>query len=505
MTLTLLAFAALLAISFARVPIAFAMGIVGFVGFAILRGGVDPALGQLEKVAFSTGLNYELTVLPLFILMGNFVTSARLSEDLYNAANSFLGHRRGGLAMATVVACGGFASVCGSSMATAATMAKVAMPSMRRYGYSDKLAAASIASGGTLGILIPPSTIMVIYGIMTQTNIGHLFAAGILPGIVAVFFYLMAVQWIVRRDPKSGPPAQRQTWRQRMETLRGVGWFGLAAVIILALTRVHWSNPDGQLSLGFDMSREAAGRYVLSPDTAGIVGALAVFGLAIIFKGVVSVIALFLLVMVGIYGGIFTPTEAAGIGAAGAFLFAVLGGQLTWAKLYKVLLESAVTTAMMFTVLMGAVLFSDFINFTGFAEALVRFVNELGVNRWGVIFAIVIIYIILGTAMEELSMILLTVPVFFPLVMSLGFDQALGVPPGMVGVWFGILIVCVVEIGMISPPVGVNIFVLRSVLPDVSTKTIFSGVMPFFTMDCLRLAVLTAFPIISIWLPSHMK
>jgi TRAP-type C4-dicarboxylate transport system permease large subunit len=504
MTLTLIAFAVLLAISFARVPIAFAMGLVGFVGFALLRG-FEPALGQLEKVAFATGLNYELTVLPLFILMGNFVTSARLSEDLYRAANSFLGHRRGGLAMATVVACGGFASVCGSSMATAATMAKVAMPSMRKYGYSDKLAAASIASGGTLGILIPPSTIMVIYGIMTQTNIGHLFAAGILPGIVAVCFYLLAVQWVVRRDPKAGPPAQRQGWRERMAALRGVGWFALAAVLILGATRLRWADAGGAFSLGFDLARAAPGKYLLDPQAAGIVGALVVFAMALIFKGVVSVIALFLLVMVGIYGGIFTPTEAAGIGAAGAFLFALIGRELTWRKLYTVLLESAVTTAMMFTVLMGAVLFSDFINFTGFAEALVKFVNELGINRWGVIFAIVIIYILLGTAMEELSMILLTVPVFFPLVMSLGFDQALGVPPGLVGVWFGILIVCVVEIGMISPPVGVNIFVLRSVLPDVPTKTIFSGVMPFFTMDILRIAVLTAFPIISLWLPSHMK
>jgi TRAP-type C4-dicarboxylate transport system permease large subunit len=482
MTWTLVAFAILLAISFARVPIAFAMGIVGFAGFAVLRG-VEPALGQLEKVAFATGLNYELTVLPLFILMGNFVTSARLSEDLYRVANSFLGHRRGGLAMATVVACGGFASVCGSSMATAATMAKVAMPSMRRYGYADKLAAASIAAGGTLGILIPPSTIMVIYGIMTQTNIGHLFAAGILPGIVAVFFYLMAVQWVVRRDPKAGPSARRQGWSERMAALRGVGWFALAGLLLVGAARFS----------------------LFDEKTAGVVAAFVVFGLALIFKGVVSVIALFLLVMVGIYRGIFTPTEAAGIGAAGAFLFAILGGELTWRKLYKVLVESAVTTAMMFTVLMGAVLFSDFINFIGFAEALVKFVNELGLNRWGVIFAIVIIYVILGTAMEELSMILLTVPIFFPLVMSLGFDQALNVPPGLVGVWFGILVVCVVEIGMISPPVGVNIFVLRSVLPDVPTKTIFAGVMPFFTMDIVRVAVLTAFPIISLWLPSQMR
>ncbi len=441
MTITLIAFAILMTISFARVPIAFAMGIVGFVGFAILRGGIDPALGQLEKVAFSTGLNYELSVLPLFILMGNFVTSARMSEDLYRAANGFLGHRRGGLAMATIVACGGFGAVCGSAMATAATMAKVAMPSMRRFGYSDKLAVASIASGGTLGILIPPSTIMVIYGIMTQTNIGHLMAAGILPGLVAIGFYLLAVQYVVRTDPAAGPRGERTPWRERMRLLANV-----------------W-----------------------------------------------GVSVLFLIVMVGIYGGFFTATEAAGIGAAGAFLFALFRGELTWAKLYKVLLDSAVTTAMMFTVLMGAILFSDFINFTGFAEALVKFVNELGVNRWGVLAAILLIYILLGTAMEELSMILLTVPVFFPLVMSLGFDKALGVPPGLIGVWFGILIVCVVEIGMISPPVGVNLFVLRSVLPDVPTGMIFRGVLPFFTIDIVRIGVLAAFPIISIWLPSHMR
>jgi C4-dicarboxylate transporter DctM subunit len=276
----------------------------------------------------------------------------------------------------------------------------------------------------------------------------------------------------------------------------------VAAVLIVAATGFHVSDAGW---IGFDLGRDAKGKYLLDPKSAGVVGAFVVFALAVFFKGVVGVIALFLLVMVGIYQGIFTPTEAAGIGAAGAFVFAIIGGELTWRKLYKVLLESAVTTAMMFTVLMGAVLFSDFINFTGFAEALVKFVNDLGVNRWGVIFAIVIIYILLGTAMEELSMILLTVPIFFPLVMSLGFDQALGVPPGLVGVWFGILIVCVVEIGMISPPVGVNIFVLRSVLPDVPTKTIFAGVMPFFTMDILRIAVLTAFPIISLWLPSHMK
>ena len=440
MTISVIAFVALLALCFARIPIAFAMGIIGLAGFAALRG-FDPAFHQVAQTTFVTGINYELSVLPLFILMGNFVTSARLSEDLYRAANGFLGHRRGGLAMATVVACAGFASVCGSSMATAATMAKVAMPSMRKYGYSDRLAAGSIAAGGTLGILIPPSTIMVIYGIMTQTNIGKLFAAGILPGIVGTFFYLLAVQYVVRTDPKAGPPGERVLWGRRMRVLVDV-----------------W-----------------------------------------------GVVALFLLVMVGIYGGIFTPTEAAGIGAAGAFLFALYRRELTWRKLYGILLESAVTSAMLFMVLIGATLFSDFINQAGFSESLLAFVRGLNVNRWGVILAIIIIYVMLGCVLESLSMVLLTVPVFFPLVMSLGFDQALGTTPEMVQVWFGILIVVVVEISLLTPPVGLNVFVLRSVLPDVATGTIFRGVMPFFVMDIFRIAVLAALPIISIWLPSHMK
>ncbi|MGH7003297.1 MAG: TRAP transporter large permease, partial [Alphaproteobacteria bacterium] len=359
----------------------------------------------------------------------------------YKAANGFLGHRRGGLAMATVVACGGFASVCGSSMATADTMAKVAMPSMRRFGYSDGLATGSIAAGGTLGILIPPSTILVIYGIMTQTNIGKLFAAGILPGIVGILFYLAAVQWVVRRNPEAGPPGVRQSWATRMRTVADV-----------------W-----------------------------------------------GVVVLFALVMVGIYGGIFTPTEAAGIGASGAFLFALYRRELNLRKLYAILLESAITTAMLFMVLIGATLFSDFINQAGFAEALLDFVQTLDVNRWGVLLAIIIIYIILGCVLESLSMILLTVPVFFPLVMSLGFDTALGYPKEMIQVWFGVLVVVVVEISLLTPPVGLNVFVLRSVLPEVSTGTIFRGVLPFFVMDLFRIAVLAGLPIIAIWLPSHMR
>jgi tripartite ATP-independent transporter DctM subunit len=315
------------------------------------------------------------------------------------------------------------------------------MPSMRRYGYSDRLATGSIAAGGTLGILIPPSTLMIIYGIMTVTPIGKLFTAGILPGLVGIFFYLLAVQWVVRRDPKAGPPGQRQGWGERIIAVRGV-----------------W-----------------------------------------------GVVALFLLVMVGIWGDFFTATEAAGIGAFGAFCFALLRRELNWKKLYDVLLESAITSAMLFMVLIGATLFADFLNQAGFSEALLKFVRELGIGRWGVLIAIIVIYVILGCVLESLSMVLLTVPVFFPLVMSLGFEQSIGTSRELVQIWFGILIVIVVEISLLTPPVGLNVFVLRSVLPDIPTSTIFRGVMPFFVMDLFRIAVIAGLPIISIILPSYMK
>ena len=285
----LVGLAALLVFAFMRIPIAFVMIAVGYLGMAWVLNPVG-ALFNVGQTAFDAAINYELSVVPLFILMGNFVARANLAAELYNASNAFLGHRRGGLAMATVVACGGFSAICGSSLATAATMSKVAMPSMRRFKYDDSLATGSIAAGGTLGILIPPSVILVIYGILTQQSIGKLFAAGILPGLIGVLFYLLAVRYVTWRRPAAGPVAERQDWPARLRALRQV-----------------W-----------------------------------------------GVVVLFVLVMGGIYGGIFSPTEAAGIGAVGAFLFALLRGSLTWAILWEVLEESASTTAMLFTVLIGA-------------------------------------------------------------------------------------------------------------------------------------------------------
>jgi tripartite ATP-independent transporter DctM subunit len=430
MTEALIGFAAFLALAFLRVPMAFAMGIVGFFGFAY-KLNFSAAAAMIGQTTYETGLSYTLSVIPLFILMGNFVVRARMSEELYRAAHAFLGHLRGGLAMSTVIACGGFGAICGSSIATAATFSKVAYPSMRRFGYSDRLAAGAIAGGGTLGILIPPSTIMVIYGIMTETSIGKVFIAGILPGLLATVLLCLAVRWITWRDPAAGPPAKRCTWAERL----------------------------------------AASKHVW------------------------PVVLLFLLVIGGIYAGWFTATEGAGIGAGAAFLFALARRALTWKVLLEVLIESARTTSMLFMILIGALIFANFINYTSMPADLKGFAAQFQATPWLVIAAICVIYVVLGTAMEELSMILLTVPLFFPMVTALGYDP----------IWFGIVVVIVVQIGLISPPVGMNIFVVKNLIRHLSIGTVFRGVTPFTVALVVLLASIVAFPELATYLPKFMK
>ena len=430
MTEAILGLLALLTLSFLRVPIAISMGLIGFLGVWWMRG-IGPSMASATTVVYESGFQYALSVVPLFILMGNFVTRAGMSKELYRAGYTFVGHFRGGLATATVLACGGFGAICGSSIATAATMTKVAYPSMRDHGYSDKLAAGTIAGGGTLGILIPPSTLMVIYGIITETNIGRLFAAGAIPGLVAIVLLCLAVQYITWRDPAAGPRAERATWGERFQALKDV-----------------W-----------------------------------------------AVAALFVIVIGGIYGGVFTATEGAGIGAFGAFGFALFRRTLSARALLDVLVESARTTGMLFMILVGALVFANFVNYTTMPAELKAFVTQYQLHPYAVMAAICVIYVLLGTAMEELSMILLTVPVFFPLVVSLGFDP----------VWFGIIIVVVVQIGLISPPVGMNMFVVKSMLPSISTATIFRGVAPFVVAEIVLLAIVVAFPEISLWLPRLLK
>ena len=436
MTVALVGFACLLILVFLRLPIAFSMGIVGFTGFGLLTGW-KPSLSMIGTLVSETALNYGLSVIPLFILMGNLVSRAGLSAELYAASNAFLGHRRGGLAMATIVACGSFSAICGSSLATAATMSKIAMPPMRRYGYSDSLATASIAAGGTLGILIPPSVILVIYGLMTETSIRELFAAGFLPGLLGIGLYLVAVQYVVWRRPQDGPQAERMAWPDRIRALGGV-----------------WGT-----------------------------------------------ILLFVLVIGGIYGGVFTPTEAAGIGAGGAFLLALARGVRSWRDYYDVLVNSARTTAMLFTVLFGALIFSNFVNRAGLPTALLDFVSSFDMSPLIVLLVILAIYIILGCVFESLSMLLLTIPIFFPVVQGLSYA---GLGPEEILVWFGVIAVVVTEISLITPPVGLNVFVLAGVLKDVKTTTIFKGVTPFWCVDIIRLLILVLLPGYVLLLPNWL-
>ncbi|HJO87899.1 MAG TPA: TRAP transporter large permease [Rhodospirillales bacterium] len=414
---------------FGGVPIAFGMIIVGTVGFAYLSG-LTPAMAMVGQVAFDTVLNYEFSVLPLFILMGNFITRSRLSEELYTASYAFLGHRRGGLAMATIVACAGFSAVCGSSLATAATMSKVAMPSMRRFGYADSLAAGSIAAGGTLGILIPPSVILVLYGIMTETEIGKLFAAGFLPGLLGMVLYMVSANLVSRFRPELGPPADRTEWPERMAAMKGI-----------------W-----------------------------------------------GILMLFMLVMGGIYLGVFSPTEAAGIGASGAFFFALARRTLNLRAIAEVLIETGRTSTMVFIVLIGAIMFSNFVDVTRAPNHIQTFVENLQVAPIYIILIILAIYIVLGCVLDSIAMMLLTVPIFYPLVAGLGYDL----------IWFGIIVVVVIEISLITPPIGLNVYVLRATLPDVALGTIFRGVTPFIVADIIRLALLVLLPGFVMLLPNLM-
>lgn len=425
----LIGFAAVLVLAFMRMPLGLALGLVGVIGFAHLAS-YRAAISSAARLVIDAGQSYGLSVVPLFILMGLMVERGGMARELYRAAYVFLGHRKGGLAMSTICACGMFSAICGSSLATAATMSKVSMPEMRRYKYADSLATASIAAGGTLGILIPPSVILVIYGLLTEASVGKLFIAGVLPGIVGVLFYLAAVMFVVSRNPAAGPAGERTNWGDRLIALRDV-----------------WAT-----------------------------------------------LGLFIFVIGGIYVGAFTPTEAAGMGAAGSILIAWWRGALNLTVLLEVTRETTMTTAKLFMVLFGALIFSNFVNRAGLPDGLIGIVNSFDASPLGVIFVILAIYLILGCVFESLSMILLTVPIFAPVVEALGFDL----------IWFGILVVVATEISLITPPIGLNVFVLKGVLKDVPVSTIFKGVTPFWVADIFRLILLALVPGIALLLPSYM-
>lgn len=427
-----LGFLVMLGLIFARAPIGLAMLLCGGAGVWYVTGSWTPLLANLKSQTYDVFSSYSLSVVPLFLLMGQFATRGGVSRTLFKAAAAWLGHRRGGLAMAAIGACAGFGAICGSSLATAATMGSVALPEMRRYGYSGALSTGCLAAGGTLGILIPPSIVLVIYAILAEQNIIKMFVAAAAPGVLAAFGYVLAVAVYVRFRPDAAPAAARVPRAER--------WRALARV---------W-----------------------------------------------PVLLIFLLVLGGIYAGWFTPTEGAAVGAAGTGLLAWSGGGLNLAGFRDCILATAVSTAMIFFIVLGAAVFNTFLALTQTPQALTALAAGSALSPWLILAAMLVFYLALGCVMDSLSMILLTVPIFFPMAMELDF----GLEAEEAAIWFGVLILVVVEVGLVTPPVGMNLFVIGSLAPEVAAQETWRGVTPFLASDAIRIVLLTAFPVLSLGL-----
>jgi C4-dicarboxylate transporter DctM subunit len=423
----------LIILLFSGMHIGVVMALIGFFGMVYLSGW-PAGLGVLKTVPYATFSTYDFTVIPLFVLMGEFCFHGNISGDLYAAAHKFLGGLKGGLAMATIGACAAFAAVSGSSMATAATMSTVALPEMRKHKYNMSMATGTLAAGGTIGILIPPSVIMVIYGMLTQTSIGKLFLAGFIPGIMQAIMFILVIAFLCWRNPSWGPAGDKTSLLEKLKSLKGV-WI---------------------------------------------------------------VLLLFFIVIGGIYFGFFSPTEGAAMGAAGAFIFALARKKLNFKQFRSSLLETTKTTGMIFFIMVGAMMLGYFFAVTRLPSEIAATIGGLELNKYVIWAGIILLYLFLGCLMDSLAMVLLTVPILFPLMCGpsgLGFDP----------VWFGIMIVIVVEMGMITPPVGMNVFVIKGMAPDIPTYSIFKGILPFLYADIVQVAILTAFPVVVLFLPSVLN
>jgi C4-dicarboxylate transporter DctM subunit len=408
-----------------HVPVGVAMFTVGVGGYALLDA-VRPALSTMVSEISGNIENPSLAVIPLFLLMGSFATAGGLSGEIYRFANAFVGHRRGGLAMATMGGCGVFGAICGSSTATAATFGRVALPEMLKRGYSAHFAAGTIAAGGTLGALVPPSVIMIIYAVITRQNILDLFVAAVIPAAMAIVFHFTAISIYLARNPEAGPPGERTSWAERLRATRGA-W---AALVML----------------------------------------IAVIG--------------------GIYGGVVTVDEAAALGAIVALVFAVIRRRLTWRAFWNALIESAAATAMIYVIIFGASVFTYFMTIANVPPALTQWVEGLPLAPFAVILVLLGIYIVLGAIFDTVSAMLITLPFVLPIVKHLGYDP----------VWWGIINVVVVELGMITPPIGMNVFVIHALAPEIKLSRIFAGVSPFVVSDLVRLLILAMFPAITLYL-----
>ena len=430
--LGLMAFPVMLVLILLRLPIMVAMFVVGIVGQYLVLGNWLPIFAQMKTLSYSSFSSYSLSVVPLFLLMGQFASRGGLSKALFQAANTMVGHRRGGLALSSIVACGGFGAICGSSLATAATMGQVALPELRKYGYSDRLSTAVLAAGGTLGVLIPPSVVLVIYAILTEQNIAKLFIVAFVPGFLAIFGYMITVAIMVRIGGEKEIQNNPASWQERRKALAEI-----------------W-----------------------------------------------PVAAIFLLVIGGIYAGWFTPTEAAAVGAGATGLLAWINGGLDRKSFEDAILETATSTAMIFMILLGAAVFNSFLAFTRLPFEAAGFVTEIGLNPWLILTIMLVVYLILGCFMDSLSMIILTIPVFFPVFQTLDF----GLSPEEAALWFGVLVLIVVEVGLITPPVGLNLFVINAMAKDVALSESFKGIIPFVISDLIRVVLLAVFPVLSLWL-----
>ncbi|WAP69553.1 TRAP transporter large permease [Jiella pelagia] len=430
--IALLSFPVLLVLIFARMPIGLAMLICGFFGNWLVLGRFTPILAQMKTLPFTMFSSYSLSIIPLFLLMGQFAAHGGMSQALFRAANGWIGHRRGGVAMAAIGACAGFGAICGSSIATAATMGKVALPELKRFGYDGGLATGALAAGGTLGILIPPSVILVIYAILTEQNIAKLFLAAVVPGVLAMLGYMLTIAIYVRVKPEASGQREKAPMAERLQ-----------------LTFEVW-----------------------------------------------PVLVVFFLVVFGIYFGWFTPTEGAAIGAAGTGLIALLNGGLKDGALGQSIRETAVATGMIFLIILGAGVYNSFLALSQLPQEAATWVVEQGFSPWMVLAVILLTYLAFGCVMDSLSMILLTVPIFFPIVSGLDF----GLSPDEFAIWFGILILIVVEVGLITPPVGLNLFVINSMAKDTPMIRTFQGAAPFVASDIIRTVILAVFPVITLFL-----
>lgn len=423
-------FGSLLLLCVLRVPIGLSMGASGILGFGLLSG-FEPAFRMLSHSVISTLSDYTMGLIPLFILMGAIAVASGLSQDLFRSAQLWMGGMRGGLAVATVASCGGFSAICGSSAATAATMTRVALPEMTRQGYSERLATGVIAAGGTLGVLIPPSIALAVYGLLTQQSVGLLFMAGVIPGLIAISMYMLTVAVWLKVRPNDAPEGQKAGWGERFRSLRRLGPILLLSIFVIG----------------------------------------------------------------GIYGGFFTPTEAGALGAAGAILLTAAMGTMSWSRLFQSLAESVRTAAAILLIMAGAVLFGYFLAVTETPQRAAELLLAAELGPYGTLMVIIAIMVVLGCVIDALAVVILVVPIVYPIVMQMGFDP----------IWFGVIVTMCVELGLITPPFGLNVFVIKGLSKQTSIWTIYRGVTPFIVSDFLRIGLLILFPSLVLYLPNLMR